>query len=101
MTPEPHPGARLFASPDARRAVLVGLIIALSIGSASIVLLLRVQAAGADFSCFWAGGRAALTAPRQLYDFDYISGLQGWPLGRGALRPYIYPPSALAVFIPF
>jgi hypothetical protein len=101
MPPETRPGARLFSWSDAQRAILVGLLVAFAIGSASVALLLRVQAAGADFSCFWAGGRAALTAPHQLYDFDYITGLQGWPLGPGALRPFIYPPSALAVFIPF
>lgn len=101
MTSEPRPDAGLFALPETRRVALAGLIIACSVASASVALLLRHQVAGADFSCFWAGGRASLTAPRQLYDFDYISGLQGWPLGRGALRPYIYPPSALAVFIPF
>ena len=63
--------------------------------------MVALQVAGADFSCFWAGAKAALTAPKRLYDFIYISGLQGWPLGPSAIRPYIYPPSALMVMIPF
>lgn len=64
-------------------------------------LLTKVQAPGADYSCFWAGAKAALSQPDRLYDFSYITSLQGWPLGPTNLRPYIYPPSALFVFTPF
>lgn len=65
-----------------------------------IVLLLRHQVAGIDFSPIWAGARAALSAPQKVYDFGYITGLQGWPLGPGRPRPFIYPPSALLLFSP-
>src|ERR1700712_5227534 len=85
-----------------RRWVLIALIAGLAALTANMGrLFLSSQAAGADFSCFWAGVQAALHAPSRLYDFDYISGLQGWPQGRQSVRPFIYPPSALAVFLPF
>lgn len=63
--------------------------------------LLRVQILGADYSCFWAGAKTALHNPAKLYDFLYVTGVQGWPLGPHDIRPYIYPPSALFAFIPF
>jgi hypothetical protein len=84
------------------RSLLLGaLIVAFAMASASVAWLTAYQDAGADFSCFWAGGKAALSAPGRLYDFGYITGLQGWPFGPTSLRPYIYPPSALLVFVPF
>lgn len=84
-----------------RALALLGLLAAFAVVSAGMAQLLLHQPAGVDFSCFWAGARAALAGPDRLYDFGYITGLQGWPLGPGALRPYIYPPSALLVFVPF
>jgi hypothetical protein len=85
-----------------RRWVLIALIAGLAALTVNMSqLFVSSQAPGADFSCFWAGVKAALHAPSHLYDFDYISGLQGWPLGRASVRPFIYPPSALVVFLPF
>jgi hypothetical protein len=66
-----------------------------------LLVLLKVQILGADFSCFWAGAKTALQAPSLLYDFQHITDVQGWPLGPRDIRPYIYPPSALFFFIPF
>jgi len=66
-----------------------------------LLRLLRVQILGADYSCFWAGAKTALHNPSRLYDFLYITDVQGWPLGPRDIRPYIYPPPALFVFIPF
>jgi len=66
-----------------------------------LLILLRVQILGADYSCFWAGAKTAITAPHLLYDFIHNTDVQGWPLGPHDIRPYIYPPSALFVFIPF
>ena len=64
-----------------------------------VVRLFHVQAAGADYSCFWAGMKAlALGRP---YDFTLVTSLQGWPFGPHGLRPYIYPPSAFFIFAPF
>src|SRR3954453_10329906 len=63
--------------------------------------LLRVQVLGPDYSCFWAGAKTALAAPHQIYDFRHITDVQGWPLGPRDIRPFIYPPPALFVFIPF
>lgn len=93
--PQPHP------SPAPRPLLLWALVGAFALANLPLLLLLKQQAAGADYSCFWAGAKAALHAPARLYDFSYVTGLQGWPLGPGRLRPYIYPPSALFVFIPF
>jgi len=66
-----------------------------------LLVLLKVQILGADFSCFWAGGKAALSDVSRLYDFKHITDIQGWPLGPRDIRPYIYPPSALFFFVPF
>ncbi|MFC3070817.1 glycosyltransferase family 87 protein [Phenylobacterium soli] len=78
-------------------AVLLGFL-ALSLGTLN---LLKLQPAGVDFAGLWAGGKAALTDIGKLYDFHYVSELQGWPLGPGKLRPYAYPPSALLLLTPF
>jgi hypothetical protein len=66
-----------------------------------LLVLLRVQVLGADYSCFWGGAKAAIADPSRLYDFKHITDLQGWPLGPRDIRPYIYPPTALFLFIPF
>lgn len=82
-------------------AVLVALLATLAYASFDIYALTRFQAAGADYSCFWAGAKAALSDPARIYDFQHNTVLQGWPLGAGRLRPYIYPPTALLLFAPF
>ena len=63
--------------------------------------ILKVQPLGIDFAPLWAGARTAASAPGRLYDFDYLSAMQGWPLGHDHPRPFVYPPSALPVFAPF
>jgi hypothetical protein len=83
-----------------RGPLLAALIVVYAVASAYTVLLVPYQAPGADFSVFWAAARLALNDPGRLYDFAYISAFQGWPLGPGNLRPYIYPPSALFFFAP-
>lgn len=100
---------RLEALLDSRRlpwliaaAVAMGAIVFMMAAAAGdFGLLLKDQAPGADYSCFWAGAKTALSDPARLYDFRHITDLQGWPLGPNNLRPYIYPPSALFAFIPF
>lgn len=84
-----------------RAFALAAILAVLAFRSAHILASVQYQRPGVDFSCFWAGAKAALASPERLYDFRYISGLQGWPLGPDAIRPYIYPPSALFLFIPF
>jgi uncharacterized membrane protein YhaH (DUF805 family) len=81
--------------------VLAGLLAAAAYAVADLYALTRVQAAGADYSCFWAGARTALSDPARIYDFQHNTVVQGWPLGPGRLRPYIYPPTALLLFAPF
>lgn len=78
-------------------AVLAGLFLI------SVVTLVHqpLVTAASDFDCFWAGARVALHDPHRLYDFAYVTQQQGWPFGPGKLRPFAYPPSSLALFIPF
>jgi hypothetical protein len=91
------------SAPDLRfrRWALAALLVAMAYKSADLAITIaREQPLGADFSCFWAGARAALSEPSRIYDFRHITDLQGWPLGP-TLRPYVYPPSALLLFAPF
>lgn len=81
--------------------VLLAVLMAFAAMSLMTLQLLKLQAAGVDFAGLWAGGKAAITDIGRLYDFRYVSALQNWPLGPGRLRPYVYPPSALPLFIPF
>jgi len=81
--------------------LLLGVLIVFALLSAATLQLLKLQAAGVDFAGLWAGGKAAITDPGRIYDFRYVSQLQGWPLGPDRLRPYVYPPSALLLFTPF
>lgn len=87
---------------NGRAMSLAVLVATLAMVSVAVVYLFRSQAPGADFSCFWAGAKVVATeGVARLYDFDHITDLQGWPLGPISPRPYIYPPSALFVFLPF
>jgi hypothetical protein len=84
------------------RPLLLAVVVAtLAFVSWAVVRLFKAQAAGADFSCFWAGAKAVRQGTAHLYDFRYVTQLQGWPLGPSSLRPFIYPPSALFTFLPF
>jgi hypothetical protein len=80
---------------------LLAVLVVFALLSLGTLQLLKFQPAGVDFAGLWAGGKAALTNVEHLYDFHYVSELQGWPLGVGRLRPYAYPPSALLLFTPF
>ncbi|HWE45582.1 MAG TPA: glycosyltransferase family 87 protein [Caulobacteraceae bacterium] len=81
--------------------IVVALLATLAFASLNLFTLVRFQALGADYSCFWAGAKSALSHPAQIYDFQHNTALQGWPLGPGRLRPYVYPPTALLIFAPF
>ena len=81
--------------------VLAALLAAVVQADLDLYALTKIQAAGADYSCFWAGAKTALSDPARIYDFQHNTALQGWPLGPGRLRPYIYPPTALFLFAPF
>lgn len=83
-----------------RKVALAILLTAFAYKSGELLVhMARTQPLGSDFSCFWAGARVALTAPRRIYDFAYVSQYQGWPMGP-ELRPFVYPPSALLLFMP-
>jgi hypothetical protein len=85
------------------RTVILGSLLGL-MGYIAVRLFLQTahnQPMGLDFSCFWAGARVALDHPARLYDFDYVTHQQAWLIGARHMRPFIYPPSSLPVFLPF
>jgi len=86
---------------NSRSGLLWALIVTFAVASAAMFQLVEYLVAGTDFSCVWAGSKVALQAPAHLYDFAYVTQMQGWPLGPHKIRPYIYSPAALFVFIPF
>jgi hypothetical protein len=95
--------ADVASTPDLnfRKLALAALLAVFALQTAVMMLIVvRAQPIGLDFSCFWAGGRAAMSNPARLFDFQYITDLQGFPAGT-TLRPYVYPPSALLLFAPF
>ena len=93
--PAPSQGARIAGA-------LLTLLIAgsLAFGLASLAQKPSNELAS-DFACFWAGAKTVLHDPRRLYDFAYVTQVQGWPFGPEKLRPFIYPPSSLPLFVPF
>lgn len=91
---------QLAQVPVGRRVSQIAILAAFALASLMVVRLLAQQPAGLDFLCFWTGGQVALTAPERLYDFQYVTQLQGLPFVAGTLRPYINPPSALLLFAP-
>jgi hypothetical protein len=79
---------------------VVGLFLAFDIGF--IGEALKVQPLGLDFAPTWSGARMALERPGDLYDFEAVTRDQAWFLGSiTKLRPFVYPPSALPLFLPF
>ncbi len=64
--------------------------------------MIRNQPLGVDLLPIWAGVHAAVERPADLYDFTAITHAQQWLLGaHSKIRPFIYPPSAVPVFLPF
>lgn len=84
-----------------RRLLLIALVATFAVaGVLAVRNCLALQPAGADFLCFWTGGRVALDEPSRLYDFAHVSALQPSAWTFGSLRPYINPPAALLLFAP-
>lgn len=75
-------------------------VVALTLASSVIYLavLLWHGAYADDYPVFWSAARLATDHPERLYDFDYISKLQGRPRTD---KPWPYPPSTLLLFLPF
>jgi hypothetical protein len=86
-----------------RRVILGSLLGLLDYISLRLFLgVAAVQPIGLDFSCFWAGARVAVHNPARLYDLTYVTQQQAWLIGhRFHMRPFIYPPSSLPLFLPF
>jgi len=86
--------------PSDRRLLLLALLAMFALLSLLVARNLTLQPAGVDFLAIWNGGRVAVAEPARLYDFQYLSALQGIAASDDVLRPYINPPSALLLFAP-
>jgi len=64
--------------------------------------ILAYQPLGIDFMPMWSAAREAFSHPGRVYDFVGLTHFERPMLEhfRG-LRPFVYPPSALLVFLPF
>jgi hypothetical protein len=86
-----------------RVAVVAAAVVVLAVvGWHDAGKLLRYQPFGIDFLPMWAAGREALAHPARVYDFVRLTHVQH-PLlmnFRG-LRPFVYPPPTLLLFVPF
>ena len=62
--------------------------------------LLRQFQLGDDWAPLWAAGRLAWAEPSRIYDFAFVTRQQPGLVHPGAVRPFIYPPTALLLFSP-
>lgn len=89
---------------EAARNVFLGIIVLLTIAGGAFYWTRFIYGHGAspDFSVFWTAAHVAIDAPVRLYDHAYVTAQQAWlaPPSAGP-RPWIYPPSALPLFLPF
>jgi hypothetical protein len=89
---------------EAARNVTLVLICMFGILGAGFYGFRMWQTAGAypDFSVFWTAGQVAIDDPLRIYDHAYLTERQSWlaPVS-GGLRPWVNPPSALLLFVPF
>src|SRR5207248_8769996 len=63
-------------------------------------VLLSMWGYGGDWSPLWVAGRLAWRDPAGLYDFALVTKLQLPILGNLGSRPFVYPPSTLALLAP-
>lgn len=60
------------------------------------------QPFGIDFLPMWTAARDWLAGRTDVYDFIAITGRQEWLIeARHGMRPFVYPPSGLLLFLPF
>jgi hypothetical protein len=80
--------------------VAAGVVALVAIGWGSTEKLLDYQPLGIDFLPMWAAGHEALIHPQRVYDFVRLTHFEH-PLllhFRG-VRPFVYPPPALLIFV--
>lgn len=63
-------------------------------------VLLSLWGYGGDWLPIWVAGRLAWSDPARLYDFAEVTKLQLPILGGLGIRPFVYPPSTLALLAP-
>ena len=64
-------------------------------------MFVKYNGAGGDWAPIWVVGRLALSDPSLIYQFDLVSTLQHPLVGDLGQRPFIYPPTALLLAVPF
>ena len=82
----------------------VGVVVLVAIGWNDMAKLLAYQPLGIDFLPMWAAGHEVLIHPHRIYDFTRLTHFEqpqflDFPF-RG-LRPFVYPPAALLILVPF
>jgi hypothetical protein len=87
----------------ARALILIGAIGYLGWSAWDRVdLVLSRQPLGIDFLPMWAAAHEAFVHPHRVYDFQSLTHFQHPLLAQfHGLRPFVYPPPALLVLIPF
>ncbi|HZZ88740.1 MAG TPA: glycosyltransferase family 87 protein [Caulobacteraceae bacterium] len=81
-----------------------GVLVLAWLGWRDLTKLFAYQPAGIDFLPMWAAAHEVFVHPHRVYDFARLTHfeqpmLRDFPF-RG-LRPFVYPPPALLIFVPF
>lgn len=87
------------AAPAKSPAWLVAVLVV--VFAALGAILLSLFKPGDDWAPLWAASQLAATDAVQAYDVATVSALQAPLTGQASDRPFVYPPSALLVFMPF
>jgi hypothetical protein len=67
-----------------------------------VTRILAYQPLGIDFLPMWSAAREAFSHPHRVYDFAGLTRFEHPLLGHfHGIRPFVYPPAALLVFLPF
>lgn len=90
-----------LATPQQRMLALLFLLFVLA-NAMTFAAVLALQPFGVDWGPMWAGARIAMHDPAGAYDFARVTAAQEPLIGIvPSLRPFVYPPSALLLFMPF
>jgi hypothetical protein len=82
--------------------VMAGVVVLAWIGWGETAKLLDYQPLGIDFLPMWAAGHEVLVHPERVYDFAALTHFEHpWLLHFRGVRPFVYPPPALLLFVPF
>jgi hypothetical protein len=95
-------GAALPAGLSPRLVLFSFVLLFVGIDVRIAIELSGAQPLGVDWSPLWAAARLPAAEVRSLYDFAAITQAQEPLIGTiSGVRPFVYPPSALIIFLPF